>query len=241
MALGVAFQLKVMLTVSLFCVAAAIPDMVTGILVRRCDPDPAHGKALMYFFMASGLLRTASLGVVVFLVCILTFLLLPMVGGLADVGAVAGLLVTMGVFVVVFPITCLGVMHGLKVPGGVFFCRDLTRIRRRPAGTVSDRAGHWNPTHSLRILAAGSAISAAVFSMSTVFLAAAMSLPGKPVNGVVQVIMISILLAQLVIPVVWYIFFCVRFVEPWQDGPHNEAVALAPPPPDDLQFLGEVS
>jgi len=34
MVLGVAFQFKVMLTVSLFCVAAAIPDFVTAILVR---------------------------------------------------------------------------------------------------------------------------------------------------------------------------------------------------------------
>ena len=238
MLLGVAFQLKIMMTISLFCIAAAIPDIVTGILVRRSDPDPRHGKALLYFFVASGLLRTATLGVGVFVSCLLAFMLFPFAGGLADVGAVTGLLVTMGVFVVVFPLTLLGVRHGLKLRDGVFFCRELTRLRRHH-GEAGIRLDELNPVSSLRILAAGSAISAAVFSMASVFAVIAFLSSGNRPPEWTQLIMVAVVLAQLVIPVAWYIFFCVRFVDPWQTDRTVLGETQDPLRPDEFQVIRE--
>lgn len=240
MVLGVAFQFKVMLTVTLFCLAAAIPDWVTAWLVRRNDPDRRHGKTLMYFFIASGLMRTASLGLGTFICSMLAVVFIPFVMGLADVGAITGLIVTMGMFVFIFPITFVGVLHGRKLPGGIFFCRDLTKLRRlKDKGERVDLdIESMNPVSSLRMLAGASAISAAVFSMTVVILGSSL-LAGNQMNEATQLILIAVVLAQLVVPVAWYVYFCIHFVDPWQPPEAVEDNDIEPLRPGEIQFLND--
>ncbi len=236
--LGVAFQLKMMLTVSLICCAAAVPDILTAGLVRKNDPVRKHGKAMMYFFIAMGLLRTAAWGISIFFGAMLMLIFFPQLGGLADVGAITGFIVTMIVSVIIFPITLLGVLHGWSLPGGVFFCRELTTIRRlehREEYADFDIEA-LNPANSLKILAIGSSISIAIFSVTLVVLL--VTLIFKPQgNGVGEFLIVGIVVAQLLIPIPWYVLFTTKFVEQWPNPNDPLPEVIEPLSPEEIQFL----
>ncbi len=214
--LGVAFHLKFMITLSLLCMAVAIPDIVTGVLCRLEDPERKHGKALMHFFVAAGLLRTATIGLMIFFGSFFLIIARParVFQGLADVGAVTGLLITVGVLIVVFPITFVGAWHARNLKGGVFFCRELTKLRKMKNSVEANIP--LDPIKSLRFLALGSSVSVAVFSITGVVVLASMIEVNRNNEVFIQLSILAVSLAQLVIPVVWYVFFNARFIEPWR-------------------------
>jgi len=239
--LGVAFQFKLMLTLSLFCIAVAIPDGVTGFLLRRDDPERRHGKALFWFFVAAGLMRSATLGLTIFIGSMIAVFVVPGLGGLADVGALTGLLVTLTVFVVIFPVTFVGVWHGWNLPGGVFFCRELTRLRRQrqrkgaslESSPIDLRA--LNPASSLKLLAACSSISASIFSLTVVLVGVSVAQEANRPDRLMEALVVITVMAQFVIPIAWFIAFCARFVEPWQVV--QEQQDERPLGPDEIQYL----
>ena len=75
--------------------------------------------------------------------------------------------------------------------------------------------------------------------MASVFLAVGLLSSGQKPGEWTQLIMIAVVLAQLVIPLGWYIFFCVRFVDPWTPIAANLDEVVEPLRSEEFQVVKE--
>lgn len=214
--LGVALDVKVLISVALLCLCATVPDLVTGFMAWRKDPEPNHGRALFWFFVASGLAKTGCLGIAIFCVSLFAFMFLP--GGIrdfADIGGVAGFALTTGFFLVVLPPTVIGAWFGRRVDGGVMFCPGLTKLRR--GRRIPD--SHWSmsPYMCLGRLAVFSAISASLLGTACLLaITSFLMTPKQELSSSAQILLMTgFILVVFVIPIGWYIYFATRFADPW--------------------------
>lgn len=215
--LGFGLTFKVAFSVAAACLRFAIPDIVTGFQVRRHDPDPVHGAACFYLFLALGMwkaTRTSLMFVGLFLLVLASVNPNQALFDLFVGQCTLAMILTLFYLVWVFPLVWLGCRSARRLDAPPLFLPELTRLRRKSL-VLEEGVATLYPRRGWQRLARVSTVSASLWSLGLWLGFSFVFVNRREFESAWVAILFGIysLVMLIGVPVCWYVYLQVRFVD----------------------------
>lgn len=200
--LAIGLNVKIVLAVVLTCLKFAIPDFVTAFLIVKHDPSRAHGIAVAFLFLATGMARASQFAFIALMVtaCLLVPMFAGWVGGqFFAIGLGTGFVCAFLFLASVFPLSLVAVLIAKTQNLKLSFASQLTKLRR-----MSEKKRRELPPNkqvkldifrSINVISIAAAAGLAVCSVSALFL--------MPKIGPIGLVFV---LGAFVLPLLWIPF-----------------------------------